>query len=80
MPYQPCRSEGTHKNENDIKRLIVDGCRRGVCTHDGCDIPLEKRGRVGKGSHYIANQNVGLLTSAEEMIARMRKNGILPKK
>lgn len=83
MSYQPCHSEGTHKNENDIKRLIVNGCRRGVCTHEGCDIPLEKRGMAGKGSHYVAQDVITALqkqTSPDEMIDRMRRNGILAKK
>jgi len=45
-------SEGTHKNEAEIKRLIVDGYKRGVCDHEGRDIPIEKRGMAGKGSHF----------------------------
>lgn len=83
MTYQSYHSLGTHKNENEIKRLIVDGCRRGICTHEGCDIPLEKRGMAGKGSHYIAQDTITALqkqTSTEEMIDRMRRRGILAKK
>ncbi len=39
-------------NEEQIKRAIVDGYRRGVCTADGCHIPEDKRGMAGKGSHF----------------------------
>jgi hypothetical protein len=80
MAYQPVHQEGMHKNENEIKRLIVDTCRRGCCDHEGRDIPLGHRGRVGKGSHYIANHSVGIQSSPKELIERMRKNGLLPKK
>jgi hypothetical protein len=79
MAYQPCHSEGTHKNENAIKNAIVQSCRAGLCDNEGRNIPVEHRGRTGKGSHYIANQSVGIQSTAEELIARMRKSGILPK-
>jgi len=42
------------RNEERIKRMIVDGYKRGVCTHDGGDIPMHRRGMAGKGSHFIA--------------------------
>lgn len=80
MSYQPCHSEGTHKNENEIKQKIVDCCRRGVCDQDGRDIPLQKRGMAGKGSHYIANNLLGLQSTPDELIDRMRRNGIIAKK
>ena len=73
----------TFKNEEPLKKLIVDGYRRGVCDHEGRDIPLAKRGMAGKGSHYIAQGTLISLqrqTSNEDMIARMRRNGLLPKK
>lgn len=40
------------KQTDQIKNAIVKGYKRGVCTADGCDIALEKRGRNGKGSHF----------------------------
>ena len=41
-----------HKNEEEIKRKIVDGYKRGVCDHNGVTIPRERRGMAGKGSHF----------------------------
>jgi hypothetical protein len=38
---------------DSIKKSIVSGYKRGVCTADGGWIPYEKRGMAGKGSHYI---------------------------
>lgn len=80
MAYQSCHQEGTHRNEDAIKKQIVDCCRRGTCGPNGEDIPLEHRRPGGKGSHYIANQRVGLMSTPDEIIARMRRAGILPKK
>jgi hypothetical protein len=50
-----------------------------LCDNDGKTIPVEKRG-AGKGSHFIGNQKVGLMSTPDEIIARMRRAGILPKK
>jgi len=38
--------------EEAVKKKIVDGYKRGVCTHAGGHIPPEKRGMAGKGSHF----------------------------
>jgi hypothetical protein len=40
------------EQEEKIKRAIVDGYKRGVCTADGGHIPNEHRGMAGKGSHF----------------------------
>jgi hypothetical protein len=79
MAYQPCHSEGTHKNENAIKNAIVQSCSAGLCDDEGRTVPVEKR-KAGKGHHFIANQKVGLMSTPDEIIARMRRAGILPKK
>jgi len=74
---------GTHKNEEPIKKMIVDGYRRGVCTADGGDIPLERRGMAGKGSHYVGQAAITALqkqTSIDEMLERMMRCGIISRK
>ena len=43
------------KNTDAIKDKIVDAYRRGVCDHNGDTLPLEKRGRNGKGCHFIGS-------------------------
>jgi len=35
-----------------VKSKIVDGYRRGVCDHEGQNIPKERRGSAGKGSRF----------------------------
>jgi hypothetical protein len=42
------------KNEEVIKKKIVDGYKRGVCDHTGKTIPQERRSRNWKGSHFMA--------------------------
>jgi hypothetical protein len=46
-------SREAKQQEEAIKKKIVDGYRRGVCDHNGCHIPLDKRGMAGKGSHFV---------------------------
>ena len=41
------------KNTQEVKRLIVNGYRRGTCDHNGDTIPDERRGMAGKGSHFL---------------------------
>ena len=43
------------KNTDAIKDKIVDAYRRGVCDHNGDTLPREKRGRTGKGCHFIGS-------------------------
>ena len=46
-------SDNSYKKEQEqIKKAIVKGYRRGVCTADGCHIPEERRGMAGKGSRF----------------------------
>jgi hypothetical protein len=47
-------SREARAQEQVIKDKIVDGYKRGVCDHNGCHIPPEKRGMAGKGSRFIA--------------------------
>lgn len=49
-------SQKQMNNTDKIKQAIVNGCRRGVCDHNGGYIPIEKMGQNGQGSHYIAMQ------------------------
>ena len=41
------------RQTEDVKRRIVEGYRRGVCTADGGQIPKDKQGQCGKGSQFI---------------------------
>lgn len=45
-------TKAARQQEEAIKQKIVDGCKRGVCTHDGGYIPPEHRGGAGTGSHF----------------------------
>ena len=40
------------QEQEQIKRAIVSGYRRGLCTAVGGDIPIAKRGSAGKGSRF----------------------------
>jgi len=40
------------KEQQQIKRAIVRGYRKGSCDHRGRHIPPEKRGMAGKGSRF----------------------------
>lgn len=42
-----------HKNEEAVKKKIVDGYKRGVCDHEGRHIDKSNRGQAGKGSHFL---------------------------
>jgi len=46
-------SAGQRESEEAIKKRIVDGYKRGVCTWEGGHIPKESRGAVGKGSRFM---------------------------
>ncbi len=38
--------------EEDVKRKIVDGYRRGVCDAEGRTLPRRKWGAAGRGSRF----------------------------
>lgn len=42
-----------NRDVQQVKETIVKGYRAGICDHNGCHIPKEKRGMAGKGSHFI---------------------------
>jgi dTDP-4-amino-4,6-dideoxygalactose transaminase len=72
-----------YKDEQLVKEKIIDCYHRGTTNHEGVTIPIEKRGKAGKGSHYIALGAITELqkqTTADEMIERMKRRGILAKK
>lgn len=67
------------KNEEEIKNKIINGYRRGVCDENGKTMPRDKRGRSGKGSHFIAVQRPFLMTP-DEVIDRMIRNKVISPK
>lgn len=42
----------TFKNEEPVKKAIMDGRARGVCDRNGNTIPSHKRGSAGKGDRF----------------------------
>jgi len=45
-------AERTHKNEEPIKKAIVNARERGVCDRNGVTLPKAKRGAAGKGDRF----------------------------
>jgi hypothetical protein len=63
-------SKKARQQEEAIKRKIVDGYRRGVCTWEGNDIPQEKRGSAGKGSRFIFRPNQAYRDNYDRIFGR----------
>ncbi len=45
--------EKKHKNEDNIKDMIVSAYRAGKCDHNGKSLPKDKWGMAGKGSRFM---------------------------
>ena len=72
-------SEGQTKSarmqEEVVKRMIVDGYRRGVCTADGGHIPVEHRGMSGKGSAFIFKPTQAYRDTMDRVFGKKRRKG-----